>query len=132
MFPSVRYPRILSVKSYNRYPCACRPFLRAPTGVNKLFWRRCRVNGCCVNFEPSLTLYPLFSLFFLFYFFIMENTPIHQYVAPTSARLEPPKSVEPILTPGYELCPCLIKLIREQSFSRECYGNPYSHLREFE
>ena len=49
-----------------------------------------------------------------------------------SASLQPPKSSEPILSPGYELCPCLIKLIREQSFSGEGDENPYSHLREFE
>ena len=49
-----------------------------------------------------------------------------------SASLEPPKSSEPILTPGYALCPCFIKLIWEQSFSEEGNENPYSHLREFE
>ena len=58
----------------------------------------------------------------------MDSTPIHQYVAPTSARLEPLKSSKPILTPGYELRPDLIKLIREQSFSEEGDENPYSHL----
>ena len=62
----------------------------------------------------------------------MDSTPIYQHATPTSARLEPPKSVEPILTPGYELRPCFIKLIRDQSFSREGNENLYSHLREFE
>ena len=62
----------------------------------------------------------------------MDTTPIHQFAAPTSAHLEPPKYEEPILTPGYELRPCLIKLIREQSFLGEGDENPYSHLREFE
>ena len=62
----------------------------------------------------------------------MDFTPIYQYAKPTSACLEPPKSSEPILTPGYELCPCLIKLIRDQSFSGEGNENPYSHLQEFE
>ena len=62
----------------------------------------------------------------------LESTPIYQYAKPTSARLESPKSVEPILTPGYELRPCLIKLIRDQSFSEEGNKNPYSHLQEFE
>ena len=62
----------------------------------------------------------------------MNSTPIYLYAAPTSARLEPPKSIEPILTPSYELCLCLIKLIQEQSFSGEGYGNPYSHQWEFE
>ena len=62
----------------------------------------------------------------------MDSTPIYQYAKPTSARLEPPKSLDPIITPGYEQCPCFIKLIREQSFSGEGDENSYSHLREFE
>ena len=62
----------------------------------------------------------------------MDSTPIYQYAKPTSVRLEPPKYEEPILTPGYELRLCLIKLIREQSLSREGNENPYSHLQEFE
>ena len=44
----------------------------------------------------------------------------------------PPKSIEPILTPGYELRPCLIKLVQDQSFSGEGDENPHSHLLEFE
>ena len=62
----------------------------------------------------------------------MDSTPIYQYAKPRSASLEPSKSSEPILTPGYELRPDLIKLIREQSFSEEGDENPYSHLQEFE
>ena len=62
----------------------------------------------------------------------MESTPIHQYTAPVSARLEPPKSSKPILTPGYELRPCLINMVQKQSFSCEDDENPYFHLREFE
>ena len=49
----------------------------------------------------------------------MDCTPFYQYTTSTSACLEPPKSSKPILTPGYELRPCLIKLIRDQSFSGE-------------
>ena len=62
----------------------------------------------------------------------MDSTPIYQYAKPTSARLEPPKSLDPIITPGYELRLYLIKLIRDKSFSEEGNENPYSHLREFE
>ena len=62
----------------------------------------------------------------------MDNTPIYQYAKPTSARLEPPKSTEPILTPSYELRPCLIKYIQEQSFSGEGNENAYLPLWEFE
>ena len=61
----------------------------------------------------------------------MDNTPIYQYVEPKSASLKPLKSSEPILTPSYDLRPCLIKLIREQSFSGEGNANPYSHLWDF-
>jgi len=62
----------------------------------------------------------------------MDSTPIYQYVKPTSASLEPPKSLEPILTPSYELRPCLLKLIRDKFFLGEGDENPYSHLQEFE
>ena len=61
-----------------------------------------------------------------------ESTPIHQYAAPTSTRLEPPESSKPIPTPGYELCPCLINMVWDQSFLGEDDENPYSHLNEFE
>ena len=61
----------------------------------------------------------------------MNNTPIYQYAKPTSTSLEPPKFSEPIITPDYELRPCL-KLIRDQSFSGEGNENPCSHLQEFE
>ena len=64
--------------------------------------------------------------------FTLDYAPIYQYAAPTSVRLEPPKSVEPILTPSYELRPCFIKLIQDQSFSGEGNENPYFHLQEFE
>ena len=62
----------------------------------------------------------------------MDSTPIYQYAKPTSVTLEPPKSSEPILTPGYKLRPSFIKLIRHKSFSGEGDENPYSHLQEFE
>ena len=61
-----------------------------------------------------------------------ESTPIHQYAAPMSIRLEPPESAKPILTLGYELRPCLINMVQDQSFSGEDDENPYSHLNEFE
>ena len=62
----------------------------------------------------------------------LESTPIHQYAAPMSAHLEPPKSSKPILTPSYELRLCLINMVRDQSFSSEDDENPYFHLNEFE
>jgi hypothetical protein len=62
----------------------------------------------------------------------LESTPIHQYAAHTSARLEPPKSSKPILTSSYELRPCLINMDQDQSFSGKDDENPYSHLHEFE
>ena len=62
----------------------------------------------------------------------MDSTPIYQYAKPTSASLKPSDSLDPIITPGYELCPCLIKLIWDKSSSGEGGENPYSHLREFE
>ena len=62
----------------------------------------------------------------------MDSTPIYQYAKPTSASLKPPESLDPIITPGYELRLYLIKLIRDKSFSGEGNENPYSHIREFE
>ena len=63
----------------------------------------------------------------------MDNiTPINQFTAPTGAQLEPKESLKPILTSGYELCPSLINLVQEQSFSGEGDENPYTHLWEFE
>ena len=56
---------------------------------------------------------------YIFYLSLsMDNiTPINQFAAPTGTQLEPPKSSKPILTPGYELCPSLISMVQEQSFS---------------
>ena len=62
----------------------------------------------------------------------MDSTPIYQYAKSMSASLKPPESSEPIITPGYELRPCIIKLILDKSFLGEGDENPYSHLREFE
>ena len=62
----------------------------------------------------------------------LECTPIYQYAAPTSARLQPLESTKPILTPGYELRPCSINMVQDQSFSGEDDENPYPHLNEFQ
>jgi hypothetical protein len=62
----------------------------------------------------------------------MNSTPIYKYAKPTSTSLKPPESSEPILTPGFELSPCFIKLIHDKSFLGEGDENPYSHLQEFE
>jgi hypothetical protein len=62
----------------------------------------------------------------------LESTPIYQYGAPTSARLQPQESSKPILTPGYELCSRLINMVQDQPFSGEDDENPYANLNEFE
>ena len=62
----------------------------------------------------------------------MDSTPIYQYAKPTSISLKPPESLDPIITPGYELRLYLIKLIQDKSFSGEGKENLYSHLQEFE
>ena len=62
----------------------------------------------------------------------MDSTSIYQYAKPTSASLKPLESLDPSITPSYELRPCLIKLIQDKSFSGEGDENPYSHLQEFE
>jgi hypothetical protein len=46
--------------------------------------------------------------------------------------LRPAESSKPILSPGYELNPELIAMVKDQSFSDKVNDNPYSHLCEFE
>ena len=62
----------------------------------------------------------------------LESSSICQYGAPTSAHLQPQESSKLILTSGYELRPCLINMVQDESFSGENDKNPYSHLKEFE
>jgi hypothetical protein len=58
----------------------------------------------------------------------MDSISIYKYAKPTSASLKPPESLEPIITPGFEVSPCFIKLIRDKSFLGEDDENPYSHI----
>ena len=60
------------------------------------------------------------------------NPALYQFSAPRSEYLEPPPSSQPIHTPGYELRPSLIAMVRAQSFAGIKDENPYTHLREFE
>jgi hypothetical protein len=62
----------------------------------------------------------------------IDSTPIYQYVAPTSTNHRPKESSKPILTPAYELHPCLVAMVQNQSFSGKVDENPYLHLQEFE
>jgi hypothetical protein len=62
----------------------------------------------------------------------MEPQSIFQLCAPRGEFYKPPPSLEPILTPGYEICPEFISLVREKSFSGLDQENPYYHLWEFE
>ena len=90
----------------------------------QVFWRHCHGDSCCDFVKPGLSLY----LFFYLSLSMNNIMPINQFAAPMGAQLEPPESSKPILTPGYELRPCLISLVQEQSFSGEGYENPYTHL----
>lgn len=62
----------------------------------------------------------------------MEHKPIYQLSAPRGEFYEPPPSLKPILTSGYEIRPKIINMIRVKSFSSLDQENPYHHLREFE
>ena len=62
----------------------------------------------------------------------MEQPSIQDLSAPTGEFLEPPPSEHPILSSGYELCPDLIAMVQEFSFSGLNGENPYHHLQEFE
>jgi hypothetical protein len=62
----------------------------------------------------------------------IDSTPIYQYAAPTSTSHWPKESSKPILIPAYELRPCFVAMVQNQSFSRKVDENPYLHLQEFE
>jgi hypothetical protein len=62
----------------------------------------------------------------------MEPQSIFQLSAPRGEFYEQPPSLELILTPGYEIRPEFISMVREKSFSGLDQENPYHHLREFE
>jgi hypothetical protein len=51
---------------------------------------------------------------------------------PKTVGSEPPHSAKPILSDGYELRPCLIEMVHNQSFSGKEDKNPHTHLNEFE
>ena len=61
-----------------------------------------------------------------------EKPSIRDFSAPMGEFLEPPLSEHPILSSSYELCPDLIAMVWELSFSGLDGENPYHHLREFE
>jgi hypothetical protein len=62
----------------------------------------------------------------------IDSTPIYQYAASMSTSHRPKESSKPILTPAYDLRPCLIAMVQNQSFSGKEDENPYLHLQEFE
>jgi len=59
-----------------------------------------------------------------------------QFGAPSGSyyyiNMEPKESSKPITSSCYELCPGLIKLVQEHTFSGNSRENPYSHLTDFE
>ena len=98
-------------------------------------------NGYCLS--PNL-VHPRILFTFLSYTFTpatfilvklfspMEPLSIFQLFAPRGEFYEPPPSSEPILIPGYEICPKFISMVREKYFYDLDQENPYHHLREFE
>nr|AAL77115.1 Putative Athila retroelement ORF1 protein [Oryza sativa]AAM01183.1 Hypothetical protein similar to putative retroelements [Oryza sativa Japonica Group]AAP52398.1 hypothetical protein LOC_Os10g09640 [Oryza sativa Japonica Group] len=62
----------------------------------------------------------------------MEPLSIFQLSVPRGEFYEPPPSSEHILSPGYQIRPKFISMVREKSFSGLGQENPYHHLREFE
>jgi hypothetical protein len=82
-------------------------------------------NGRCFGSEPSSSVYHPIYL-------IVSNPTLFDFLNPKGDLLEPPSSSHPIKTRGYELCPALIALVRENSFARTKEESPYIHLRGFE
>ena len=62
----------------------------------------------------------------------MEQPTIQNLFAPKGEFVEPPQSSKPIIASSYELHPGFIAMVREQTFLRLDYENPYHHLKEFE
>ena len=61
-----------------------------------------------------------------------DSIPLNQYTYRTVVDLELPKSAKPILSDNYELRPCLIEMVKNQTFSGLEDENPHIHLNEFE
>jgi hypothetical protein len=62
----------------------------------------------------------------------MEQPTILNLSAPKGEFIEPPQSSKLITASIYELCPCFIAMVWEQTVSGLDYENPYHHLWEFE
>jgi hypothetical protein len=62
----------------------------------------------------------------------MDSLSIRNFSALGTHYFERPSLCHPILTPGYEIRPSIIAMVRSQSFSWCKDENPYTHLREFE
>jgi len=74
----------------------------------------------------------MFSPFFYFYSFPLEQPTIQNLSAPKGEFVESPQSSKPITTSSYELRPGFIAMVWEQTFWGFNYKNPYHHLKEFE
>jgi hypothetical protein len=61
-----------------------------------------------------------------------DSIPLNQYIYPTIVDLELPKLAKPILSKSYELRPCLVEMVKSQSFSGKEDENPHIYLNEFE
>jgi hypothetical protein len=56
----------------------------------------------------------------------IDSTPLYLYHYPTDVDSKLPQSAKPILSDGYELCPCLIEMVQKQSFLDKEDENPHS------
>jgi hypothetical protein len=61
----------------------------------------------------------------------MEFSPSYPAV-PYREYMEPLPSCHPIVSDGYEICPSLVAIVHESTFSGRRDECPYAHLREFE
>ena len=62
----------------------------------------------------------------------MDSITLRDFLAASSSsHRERPPSCHPILTPGYEIRPSFVAMVKSQSFSGRKDENPYTHLREF-
>jgi hypothetical protein len=60
-----------------------------------------------------------------------DSTPIQFCYFPKTIGSKPPHSAKPILSDGYELRPCLIEMVQNQSFLGKEDENPHTHINKF-
>jgi len=100
-------------------------FLMTLPNINKHFWRRCRGERRFAEITLRLAIILYYTFIFLFFYhfifsIFMDNsnsTPIIEFFAPSETSHRQWESTCPFFAPNYDLCPELIAIGQNQSFS---------------